>query len=263
MSQRSRGAPAERSEVERERTEGMYVGRGTERTDVGIELAALVVATPSLDELLVGIAELTAAAVAAAASASVALTAPAWSGHAIAVDERAARLEALQRREGVGPGPDALRAAHAIEASDLRTERRWPAFARAAADAGVLTIRSAPMFVRDGAPIGVLTVYGATPAAFDDSDRALADLVAGFATVAVTGTMRSYDDTALSARLRRALVSRSAIDQAIGIVMAEQVCSAEKALAVLRAAARDRGTTLHEIAADVVATTDEPELSCR
>lgn len=239
------------------------MGRATAGVDIGIELAALVVATSSLDELLVGIAGLTAEAASAVVSASVALTAPAWSGHAIAVDERAARLEALQRRDGVGPGPDALRAAHAIEASDLRTERRWPAFARDAAGAGVLAIRSVPMLVRDGAPIGVLTVYGAAAAAFDDSDRRLADLIAGFATVAVTGTMRSYDDTALSARLRRALVSRSAIDQAIGVVMAEQACSAERALTVLRAAARERGTTLQVVAADVVARPDEPEPSRR
>jgi GAF domain-containing protein len=239
------------------------VGRGTAGVDVGVELGALVVATSSLDELLVGIAELAAGAVSAAVSASVALTAPAWSGHAIAVDERATRLEALQQRDGAGPGPDALRAAHAIEVGDLRTEQRWPAFARAAAGVGVLAIRSVPMLVQDGAPIGVLTVYGGTEGAFGTPDRRLVDLIAGFATVAVTGTMRSYDDTALSARLRQALVSRSAIDQAIGIVMAEQVCSAEKALTVLRVAARDRGTTLHKVAADVVAQTGEPTLSRR
>jgi GAF domain-containing protein len=231
--------------------------------ELGIELAALVVATSSLDELMVGIAGIAAGAVSAAVSASMALTAPAWSGHAIAVDGRAARLEAIQRRDGTGPGPDALLAGHAIEAGDLRTERRWPTFARAAVGTGVLAVRSVPMLVRGAAPIGVLTVYGATATAFDGSDRRLADRIAGFATVAVAGTMRSYDDTALSARLRRALVSRSAIDQAIGIVMAEQVCTADKALVVLRAAARERSTTLQEVAADVVARPDEPELSRR
>jgi GAF domain-containing protein len=229
--------------------------------DIGVELAVLVVGTSSLDELLVGIAELAANAVPAAVSASVAITAPAWSGHAIAVDERAARLETLQRRDGAGPGPDALRVARAIDAADLRTERRWPAFARAAACAGILALRAVPMLVRAGAPIGVLTLHGATPAAFDPEDRRLADRIAGFATVAVTGTMRSYDDTALSARLRQALISRSAIDQAIGIVMAEHTCSVDKALAVLRLRARHRGATLQEVAADLVARTDAPALS--
>jgi GAF domain-containing protein len=231
--------------------------------DVGAELAALVVSTSSVDELLVGIADFTARAVPAAASASVALTAAAWSGHAIAADERAARLEAHQRRDGVGPGPDALRDARAVEATDLRNDCRWPVFARAAAGSGVLAIRSVPMLVCGGDPVGVLTVFGDTVAAFDERDRRLEDLIAGLATVAVTGAMRSYDDTTLSARLRQALVSRSGIDQAVGIVMAEQVCTAEKALAILRASARDRGTTLHEVAADVVAGTDAPALSIR
>lgn len=239
------------------------MGRASAELDIGVELAALVVATASLDELLVGIAELTAGAVPAAVSASVALTAPAWSAHAIAVDERAFRLEALQRQDGAGPGPDALRAARVVEAGDLRTELRWPAFARAAAGAGVLAVRAVPMLVREGAPIGVLTVYAATRAAFDPADRELADRIAGFATVAVTGTMRSYDDTELSARLRLALVSRSTIDQAIGIVMAEQMRSPEKALAFLRATARNRGTTLQRVAADLVARTEETALSKR
>lgn len=229
------------------------MGRAAAGEEVGVELAALVVATSSVDELLVGVAELTATAVPAAVSASVALTAPAWSGPAIAVDERAARLEALQRRDAAGPGADALRAARPVEAGDLSTERRWPAFARAAAGAGVLAVRSVPMLVRDGAPIGVLTVYGDTAAAFGRPDRRLADLVAGLATVAVAGSMRSYDDTTLSARLRQALASRSAIDQAIGIVMAERACSAERALSDLRTAARHRRTTLQDVAAHVVA----------
>jgi GAF domain-containing protein len=228
--------------------------------DVGVELAALVLATSSVDELLVGIAELTAGAVPAAVSASIALTAPAWSGHAVAVDERAARLEALQRRDGAGPGPDALRAERVIEAGDLRTERRWPAFARAAAAAGVLALRAVPMFVRGGPPIGVLTVHGAVPAAFDTAGRRLADRLAGFATIAVAGTMRSYDDTVLSARLRQALASRSGIDQAIGIVMARHTYSPDQALAVLRATARTRGTTLPAVAADLVAHTDAQAL---
>jgi GAF domain-containing protein len=231
------------------------VGPETAGADIGAELAALVVATSSLDELLVGIAELTAGAVTAAVSASVAVTAPAWSGHAIAVDERAARLEDLQRRHGVGPGTDALRAAQAIEAGDLRAERRWPVFARAAVGAGVRAVRAVPLRVRGGAPIGVLTVYGASP--FDPEDNGLADRIAGFATVALTGTMRSYDDTTLSARLRQALVSRSAIDQAIGIVMAEQGCSPDKALTVLRMTAKNRGTTLQAVAVDVVARTED------
>jgi GAF domain-containing protein len=239
------------------------VGRATAESEIGAELAALVAATPSLDELLARIVELTAGAVSAAVSAGVVLTAPAWSAHAIVVDERAARLEALQRRVGAGPGPDALRAARAVEAADLRTEPRWPVFSRAAADAGVLAVRAVPMLVRDGPPIGVLTVCAGAPAAFRPADRELADRIAGFATVAVVGTMRSYDDTALSARLCQALASRRAIDQAIGIVMATQGCSPEEALTSLRATARHRGTTLQSAAGDLVTRTEESAPSRR
>ena len=216
---------------------------------IGADLAALVVATSSVDELLVGIAELAARAVPSAVSAGLALTASAWSGHAVAADGRVARLEAIQRRAAAGPGADALRLARPVGSGDLSGERRWPVFSRAAVGAGMRAVRAVPMLVRGGAPVGVLSVYGAAAGAFDGADGRRTDLVAGFATVAVTGAMRSYDETALSARLHHALVSRSAIDQAIGIVMAERTCSVERAVTILRAAARRRGTTLQDVVA--------------
>jgi len=234
------------------------VGGGRVALGVGAELAGLVAAASSPDQLLVGIVELAAREVPGAVSASVALTASALGAEASAADERAARLEARQLRDGAGPGLDALKSAHTVEADDLRSERRWPAFARAATAEGVLAVRAVPMRVRGGAPLGVLTVHGGTPGAFGVPARWLTDRIAGYATVAVAGTMRTYDETTLSAGLRQALSSRSAIDQAVGIVMAERGSSPEEALAVLHAAARERGTTLNAVAARLVADVEAP-----
>jgi AmiR/NasT family two-component response regulator len=48
------------------------------------------------------------------------------------------------------------------------------------------------------------------------------------------------------------LTSRSIIDQAIGILMAQQRCSAGAAFEILRSASQGRNTKLRTIAADIV-----------
>ncbi|MFC5233704.1 GAF and ANTAR domain-containing protein [Pseudonocardia zijingensis] len=224
---------------------------------VGVMLAAMIVETSSLDELLVGIAELAAGAVKGAVSASMALTAPGWSRRVIASEERAIRLETLQRRHGQGPGPDALRTARPVDVPDVRIDLRWPVFAGAAAEAGLLAVRSVPMIVADGAPVGVLTVYGAGARSFDGGAGSFVDRIAGYATLAVVGTMRDYDHTGLLARLRRALASQAIVDQAVGVVMAQRSCSAEAALDVLRTRAIERATSVQAVAEDVVARAEE------
>jgi hypothetical protein len=231
------------------------VSRGFTGSVVAAELAALLESTYSVEDLLRGVAGFAARAVQGAATASVTLAAAGRIVRGVAVDDRAARLDAHQRRHEVGPGPDALRQSHVVESVDLRNDGRWPAFARLATGDGTLSVRSVPMRVRSGAPAGVLTLYGDNPAAFGDPDRRLADLIAAHATPAVVGALRNFDDSELSAKLRQALMSRSAVDQAIGILMAEHACSAERALGFLGELAQGREMTVREAATVLVART--------
>jgi ANTAR domain len=56
----------------------------------------------------------------------------------------------------------------------------------------------------------------------------------------------------LTTQLRAALASRSVIDQAIGIIMAEQRCTAQQAFEILRIASQNRNAKLRHVAADVI-----------
>jgi predicted transcriptional regulator len=56
-----------------------------------------------------------------------------------------------------------------------------------------------------------------------------------------------------NANLRLALTSRSVIDQAIGILVAQQQCSVEAAFELLRKASQGRNIKLREVAAQIVA----------
>ena len=56
----------------------------------------------------------------------------------------------------------------------------------------------------------------------------------------------------LAAQLRATLAARAVIDQALGIIMAEQRCSAAQAFDVLRRASQNRNIKVRDIAARIV-----------
>jgi len=56
----------------------------------------------------------------------------------------------------------------------------------------------------------------------------------------------------LTAQLRAALTSRPVIDQAIGILMAQQHCTAGQAFKILSIASQNRNVKLRRVAADII-----------
>jgi AmiR/NasT family two-component response regulator len=57
---------------------------------------------------------------------------------------------------------------------------------------------------------------------------------------------------ALASRLRAALASRAVIDQALGVIMAQQQCAPAQAFAILRTASQNGSSSLREAAAQIV-----------
>lgn len=72
--------------------------------------------------------------------------------------------------------------------------------------------------------------------------------------MAITAALRHYDEVGLSDHLQRALSSRSVIDQAIGIVMAQQQGTPEQAFAALRTISQRRNIKLRQVATELVET---------
>jgi GAF domain-containing protein len=106
------------------------------------------------------------------------------------------------------------------------SEERWDGYPAVAVSHTILAVPSTPLIV-DGKPVGVLNLYARTSHAFTDLDRHLAGLLAGQAAIAITAALRHYDEVTLADHLRIALSSRSMIDQAVGIVMGQQRCTAQ------------------------------------
>lgn len=94
--------------------------------------------------------------------------------------------------------------------------------------------------------------WGHVTVLLDKLDGHFADQAAG----ALALTVRLADQAALTTQLQGALVSRSVIDKAVGIVMAQNRCSADTAFDLLRQASQHRNVKLSKVAADIVTAAD-------
>jgi AmiR/NasT family two-component response regulator len=75
----------------------------------------------------------------------------------------------------------------------------------------------------------------------------------------LTLSRRWVEQAETNEHLKSALASRGTIGQAMGIIMAQNRCSADTAFAILRSASQHRNVKLRDIAAGLVAgVTDEP-----
>ena len=135
---------------------------------------------------------------------------------------------------------------------DQRTDSRWGNYAPRARARGVLSSLSLPLVV-DGRSVGALNLYSEeTVAAFGEEVVEQARAFAVRASVALTLTLRSHEQARSTWQLKEALDSRAHIDQAIGILMAEQRCNAPMAFDLLRRHSQNSNRKLREVAEELI-----------
>lgn len=167
-------------------------------------------------------------------------------------DELTLRLDERQYAGERGPCLDALDNSIPVFVTDMTTETRWAPYPEQAAELGVRSAMAYPLINEDKS-IGALNFYAMHQLAPDTSLQARAAQLADRAAGALALGLRMARQTAELENLRIALTSRSSIDQAIGILMAQQRCSAEEAFDLLRRASQSRNIKLREVATQIVA----------
>jgi GAF domain-containing protein len=167
-------------------------------------------------------------------------------------DPVASRLDQLQYERGDGPCVQALRDRVMIIVVDMAAETRWVPFPELAVQAGVRSSASYPLINEDQA-FGALNLYASTPRIPEEELRAHATQIAANAGGALALALRLSEQADLIGNLQAALVSRSMIDQAIGILMAQERCDARTAFDLLRTASQGRNMKLRAVAAQIVA----------
>ncbi len=223
-------------------------------------LSGVVLAQDDLPAALAEICRISVRAVPQAAGAS--LTALSESGPAAvaASDDWAKSLDEMQFGEHEGPCLDAARTGLVFRVRDLATDPRWPSYAPRAAQKGARSMMSLPM-TGEGKTLGALDVYSRQPDAFDAEAVSLAGIVAGHASLAsqVAATLFRHRD--LSDGLRDAMASRAVIEQAKGILMAQQHCGADAAFGLLVSASQRENRKLRDVAHSLVDRYSDSECS--
>ncbi|MBV9536768.1 MAG: GAF and ANTAR domain-containing protein [Solirubrobacterales bacterium] len=163
-------------------------------------------------------------------------------------------IQELQFTLGEGPCVEAWASAQPVLEPDLddRGATRWPAFARAALEAGVRAMFAFPL--RIGAiRIGVLVLYRDRPGALDGEDLAFGLLLADVATQVILGLQAGAPAERLHDLLAREPAHWAEIHQATGMVALQLGVPLDEAFVRLRAYAFASDRPLREVAREVVA----------
>ena len=210
-----------------------------------------------VDTHLTAIAQLAADTIAAVSYASVTAVRDGATTTVAASSELATAVDQAQYAEDNGPCLDALRGGEPVAVDDISATMTWPGFREAADRMGLKASVSLPLMAGSGATVAALnlyshdllamlslnawvwTVYTTDVGAHPEPDAPLAD--AGGEDL-IAGLIEAFEVCAF-------------IQRAIGLVVAEQNCSAEQAYLTLRLRAADTGMSLTDLA-----TTMQPHL---
>jgi GNAT superfamily N-acetyltransferase len=156
------------------------------------------------------------------------------------------QVDALQAETRQGPCLDAAFEHQTVRVEDMRTETRWPAFARRAWEIGAGSMLSFQLFV-EGDTLGALNLYSSKPHAFDDESEHVGLLFAAHAAIA-------YSAANEQRHLSVALTTRDLIGQAKGVLIERFKITGDQAFALLVSASKDTNTRLRDVADQLVVT---------
>jgi GAF domain-containing protein len=167
--------------------------------------------------------------------------------------DNAILLDGVEQRQGRGPCHEAMRTLVPVLIGDVATDPRWPEYCTSLAGAGYRSALAVPLELgRDAA--AALNFFAPTAGLF--TPYVLQD-IAVFATTAghvLRLVLRISTAERLVENLKAALESRTVIDLACGIVMAQNECTQGQAVDILRRASNARNLKLHVLAEAIIAS---------
>lgn len=162
-------------------------------------------------------------------------------------------LELLELETHEGPSLATFATGDPVVNLDMATAAvRWPTFAAAAAETGVVRATSLPLRLR-GRVIGALNLFSDVGEPLADTAVALGQAMADVATIGLINERSLRERTLLSEQLQNTLQSRIVIEQAKGVLAARAGIGVADAFVRLRHRARRTGVPLTVLADAVVA----------
>lgn len=166
-------------------------------------------------------------------------------------DPRARTLDELQNSFGDGPCLTALREQTTILVPNVLADNRWAEYLHAAAVNGVSSILAVPMDVK-GTGQAALNLYSPRTHGFPEESLMAAEAVAAEAARALHLALKIAQLTELRDNLTAALETRTTIATAVGVIMAENRCSRERAFQILVNACSHRNVKMHPLAESII-----------
>ncbi|WP_448609342.1 GAF and ANTAR domain-containing protein [Geodermatophilus sp. URMC 60] len=232
----------------------MTPGRDTRSDDS--ELLALLAAGGDLTSFLDDLVHMAVRQVPPAEACGLTLNRDATGVTVASTGPLAERADEGQYEVDTGPCLESMRTGTVVRVDDMVAEDRWSPFPARAAELGVRSSLSLPLVV-EGRRSGALNLYATRPRVFGADDEATASRWAGQATGALTVALRIADGQHRARSLLGGLDTRATIGQAVGLLMAQERCTAEQAFELLRIASQRRNVKLRDVAAGIVAAFEE------
>jgi len=214
-------------------------------------LQSLLLTAQGIDDFLTEVAKLATGVAQAAASCGITIHRHGQPLTVASSDALAEQVDEVQYGAGTGPCLDTLESGAIIDVPDLTADTRWPDYRQHALAQGIHSSLSIPLSTGHST-LGALNLYGLRPYTFDRAARQHGEMFATQAATALTLALRSAAQAENASQLEQALTSRTVIDQALGILMAQQRCTAEEAFALLRAHSQNNNHKLRDVAAEVI-----------
>ena len=166
--------------------------------------------------------------------------------------DSAREVDEIQYSLSQGPCLTAAEEEREVNVPDLFEEDRWgPDYANAVAAHGLRSVLSLP-FNLQGEAKAALNLYSDVPRKFDERAAAKARGYTREISQALRLAVRFSLHTDSAANLRATLESRTTIDIAVGIVMAQNRCSQDAAVRILTEASSNSNTKLRNVAKSLV-----------
>jgi hypothetical protein len=166
--------------------------------------------------------------------------------------DAAREVDEIQYSLSQGPCLTAAKEEREVYVPDLFDEDRWgPDYAQAVASHGLRSVLSVPFHLQGDAQ-AALNLYSDVPHKFDGDLAARARGYTREISQALRLAVRFALQSDSATNLRATLESRTVIDMAIGIVMAQNRCDQQTAVRILTDASSNGNVKLRDIAASLV-----------
>ncbi len=157
---------------------------------------------------------------------SICLLNPGGSLESVAhLDARARECDLLQAVFNEGPAFDAVRHQQVQTSFELADESRWPSWSPAAAALGIQGVLAQRLFTKT--TLGTVQLYSAHPGRVDTAALRAARVIGAHASVVIASIITER-------HLKHAMLSRTVIGQAQGILMQRHGWTADRAFELLR-----------------------------